>query len=316
MSIEKSFFIGIKERKFPLVVITGVCRSGKTLLGNILATCQEAEYSDEPYTPMLLPMIVKSGKIDQEFAVRWMGAILSELFNDLLLLRAGNFRPGDLSSIWSKKSPEEISNRLINLQTRKDAADYAKQNNSQLVVTLSECIPFIDFLIKAMPKAKIVHVVRDPYNVAADVVKKKWFSDEQLKNPLMAQLYCLFNNSGSTWHLPWWVNDEEYDYFLQLGEFERGVYYWWSLVDKGLQAVDAAGCREILVRYEDMIRQPQQVFDHLFELVDLTPGSLTDQKLQEIRSDHISLIPQRIDHTLENRINITKEKLDERQTQR
>jgi len=303
MGIENSFFLGIKKGAFPVVVITGVCRSGKTLLGNILATCKEAEYADEPYTCMMLPMIANSGKIDQEFVVRWMAANINELFNDLILLRAANFRPCDLSSIWSKKCPEDIFNRLTAINTRAEAAEYAKRNNSQLVVTLSESMPFVNFIMKAVPELKIIHVVRDPYRVAAEVVEKGWFSDEQIITPLNAQLYTEFRHLGTKWHLPWWVDDEEHDYFIRLSEYERGVYYWWSLMEKGLQAFEAAGCEEIMVRYEELIKRPQYVFEHIACSLGFTYGNLTNLKLQQVWCDTEVTGAKEIDSTLSKRIN-------------
>ena len=311
MGIENAFFLEIKKRAFPVVVITGVCRSGKTLLGNILATCKQAEYADEPYTCMMLPMIANSGKIDQEFAVRWMAANMNELFNDLILLRAANFRPGDLSSIWSKKGPEEIFNRLTAINTRAEAAEYVKRNNSQLVITLSESMPFVNFILKAVPEVKIIHVVRDPYRVAADVVEKGWVSDEQLITPLMAQLYTEFNHLGTKWHLPWWVNDEEHGYFIRLSEYERGVYYWWSLMEKGLQAFKAASCDEIMVRYEELIRRPQYVFEQIACPLGFAFGNLTNLKLQQVKCGSKVTGIQAIDSALSGRINIILEALNE-----
>jgi len=312
MSIENSYFLENIELDFPVLTITGTCRSGKTLIGKLLGTCNQTEYADEPYTCMMLPMIVKSGKINEEFAIGWMRANIRELFNDLVHLRSVNFRSEDLSSIWSMKSPEEIFARMTSIKTRGDASAFAKRNNSHLVVTLSESMPFIEFIIKAIPHIKFINVVRDPFAVAKDLVAKKWFSDEQLKNPLMAQLYCVHEHLGSNWYMPWWVDDEEHEYFIKLSEYDRGMYYWWSLMNKGLKSIYSTKCDMIQISYEELIKNPKYVFENLINILNFSPGPLTYQKLSEVRSEDYTNLRISIDQELENRILKLKEKINEK----
>lgn len=302
MGIKSSFFLERNQQSFPVVVITGVCRSGKTLLGNLLATCPQVEYADEPHTGMLLPMIASTGKIETEFAARWLAASFSELFNDLLLLRAANFRPRDLSSIWTKKPPKEIFDRLNNLNTRADAMKYMKENKSSLVVTLSECAPFVEFIRKALPDSKFVHVVRNGYNVARDVVAKKWFSDEQLINPVNTQLYTSIYHNGSTWYLPWWIDDEEHEYFLRLTEYDRCVYYWCVLMEKGLNAFQSDNYGEVQVSYEEFVAKPHQELMRISEYLGFSPGLLTNTMVSDIKPEIVDLPSPVIDSTLKKRL--------------
>jgi len=259
------------------------------------------EYADEPYTGMLLPMVAHTGKLDQQFAGEWLATYFCELFNDLLLLRRANFRPEDLSSIWTKKQPQEIFWRLTRLNTRHDVEQYARENCSKLIVTLSQCLPFIKFIMQSLPGAKTVHVVRKGYDVAGDVEAKKWFSDEQLLRPKNAQLYRKYEYAGSTWHLPWWVDEGEEKYFLSLSDFERGLYYWWALMKKGSDALRECDCNEILVHYEDLLDHPEEVFKRVCRDLELTPGPLSGMKLAEIRANS-SINPPAIEPRLKKRV--------------
>jgi hypothetical protein len=302
LGIENSNFLEINQESLPVVVITGACRSGKTLLGNLLATCPQAEYADEPHTGMLLPMLASTGKIETEFAAGWLAANFSELFNELLLLRGANFRSTDLSSIWTKKPQNEIFYRLKRLNTRADAVQYARKNGSSLVVTLSECVPFLEFIRKALPGSRFVHVVRNGYDVARDVAAKRWLSDEQLMHPMNAQLYTPIHRDRLTWYLPWWVNDEEHEYFLRLTEYERGIYYWCLLVEKGLDALRSSDYGEIRVRYEDLVANPQQEFNRVAGSLGFQPGLLTKLRIDEIRPIIEGLPHPAIDPSLEKRL--------------
>src|SRR3990167_8986664 len=307
MSIENAFFLKNSSNSFPIVIITGTCRSGKTLLGNLLATCKQIEYADEPYFPMMLSITAKSGKIDSEFAMGLLNASLSELFNNLLLLRAANFRPGDLSTIWDKKSPEEILNRLINLKTREEAMNYAKQNKAQLIVTLAEATPFLDFIIKALPKATVIHVIRNPFQVAAEIALKKWFSNAQLLNPLNAQPYLIFQDSSNTWYMPWWVYDHEYEYFLNLSDYDRGLYYWWVLMDTGMKAFNLLNCQKLIVYYQDLVANSLQTFKKISNLLGLDPGKLTDIKLKTIENRPFPMLEKKSDPIILERVTLIQE---------
>jgi hypothetical protein len=289
MSIKNASFLLPKQELIPTVVITGVCRSGKTTIGNILATCNEVEYVDEPVLVMQLPIVAKTEHIDKKFALSWMYTNVLELMNDTILLRNANFRPKDLSSIWNKKGADEIFERLININSRQEARELAAKNKSSLVLTLSQTMPFMDFITEAIPGVKVVHVVRNPFKVAADVVKKGWFSDQQLINPIMPDMYVNFNYKNSLWYLPWWVDEGEYDYFIELSENERALYYWWSLISKGQIIMQKLNQQPIVVKYDDFLLNPYHQFELLSEKLGFTYCSLTKQKLNEIDSSNVNI---------------------------
>jgi hypothetical protein len=309
-SIHRASFVGDVALNFPVVVITGICRSGKTLLGNLLATCPEVEYADEPHTAMMLPMAVETNKIEVAFAESWFRANLKELFNDLIMLRSANFRPDDLSSIWSKKTQEEISDRLININTRTQAKQLSKTNNSSLVVTLSECLPFIDFINRSLKKCKFIHVIRNGFDVAAAVTEKKWFSDEQLLHPINAQLYVHFQHGSQTWHLPWWVDMHDYEFFLQLDIYSRGVYYWCSLMEKGLTAFQNSEGEKMIVAYADLVARPVPEFEKVCNFLNFKNGLLTKSQLAAIQPQPAAVNKHFIDTNLQKRMALVTEMLN------
>lgn len=292
------FRSGSNNFSSPIVVITGACRSGKTLLGNLLATCPEVEYADEPWTGMLLPMAANSGKIEKEFASSMLSAYLFELLCDLVLLRRANFRRKDLSSIWTKKTAEEIDQRLNNLDTRGEVLAFLKSNNSTLLVTLSECAPFADFILAALKQARMIHVVRNSFDVAWDVSEKKWFSDEQLLSPINATLYSSITLSGQTWHLPWWIDEGDEELFVKLSDYERSLYYWCSLVDKGLETFQSCESKEILVLYENLVSQTEREFNRVTSHLGFTRGKLTDQMIEGVRPNNKERISPNIDKNI------------------
>ncbi|CAI2717019.1 sulfotransferase [Nitrospina watsonii] len=304
------FRSGANQLDFPVVVITGACRSGKTLLGNLLATCPEVEYAEEPWPARTLLMAVSSRKMEREFASSMFSTYLFELYCDLILLREANFRRQDLSSIWTKKTPEEIDWRLNNLNVRNDVLAFLKNKNPTLLVNLPECALFADFIFASLIQVQIIHVVRNSFDVAWDVSEKKWFSNEQLLSPLHANLYSAKTLAGQTWYIPWWVDEGEEESFVKLSDYERGLYYWCSLVETGLEAFQACGSREIMVCYEDLVADPDREFNRVISCLGFSRGKLTGQMIGRVKKPDGKEKPsQKINNSVLDRIEKINQKI-------
>jgi len=224
---------------FKIAIITGACRSGKTTIGQILGSMNNVEYIDEPWLPQVLPIMQYYGSIDPDVAADMLRAFTKELFNDIILLRQSNFRPNDLSTIWDRKNIKEILNRLIEVDTRTDVQNYINEKNPLLLFNLAELIPFMGFFTRAFPDCKIIHVVRNGFDVAQEVVNKQWFSIENIMEPFSNYyLFRMFNDSGKR-YIPWWVKKGEERKFLRMNEYTKGLYYWRSLFEINKKSVDA-----------------------------------------------------------------------------
>lgn len=284
-----------------ITVITGACRSGKTLLGNLMATCRNVEYADEPWTAMMLPKAVSTEKIDRDFASGLLRAFVNELFNDLVMMRNANFRTEDLSSIWTKKTPKEILSRISKLQTRSDVEDYVESNCLSLVMTLSECGPFLGMIKQALPNCRCVQVVRNGYDVASDLVKKEWYSDSQLRTPKNAQIYRRYVEGNKILHLPFWVRVEDAATFVRYSEYERALYYWCTNLE------DTASIQENLdlhsISYHDLVRDPRAIFEKCLTSLGFVPGELSSMSLAQIQPKPAAIPPRDVDTTLSMRTN-------------
>jgi hypothetical protein len=269
-----------------ICIITGACRSGKTTLGNLLATASNVENFEEPWTSMTLPIAAGLGLIEKGVAMDLFSAGISELINDAILLRYANFRPGDLSSIYRKKSAEEIFDRLTNLKSREDVAQYIEKNNPLFLLNLPEISPFIDFFEGSHVEPKIIIVVRSPGAVAADLVDKNWFSDEQLKKPKNQIYYRKILHCSGEFYLPWWVKPNQDDFFLSLSELDRGAYYWCEMVGESLCSLARFNKPEnvSVVHYETIVSNPEKVFEKMASWFSFHETPLTKLAVAEIES--------------------------------
>ena len=276
-----------------VVIITGAGRSGKTLVGNLLGSCQHVEHIDEPWLPLVLPMLAGLGSIDENLAVQMFQTSVTELLNNRILMRDANLRPSDMSSIWKQKSPEEIFSRLINLHSREDVKRHGRDHEPTLVLNLPDTGPYSSLFKKAIPECHIVHLLRDGIDTALEVSDKGWLSDEELShpdNPLPYREYSLASGDRTV-YLPCWVEEGTEEQYLSYSDFGRGLYYWLRMAN--VEEIHMAGFDEsqyTMVKYQDLIDHPARTFGTLQKRLNLTEtdqtalliSALTEQKSYEV----------------------------------
>ena len=121
--------------KFTPAIICGMSRVGKTLIGNIVSTCKNVEYAEEPWGITNIAKIAGKQIIHSEFAQGMLHALVKNLFDETYLMRCVNFRPIDLSYIGKKKTNEEIDYRINNLKSYRDVKN---DDETVFVINLSE----------------------------------------------------------------------------------------------------------------------------------------------------------------------------------
>lgn len=280
------FTSDLKSLKFRVAVITGVCRSGKTLFGNLLATAKYVEHTDEPWLPMNLPVTAGLKMIDSSLCREMFVSCTVELVNAMILLRQANFRKNDLSSIWKQKTKSEINHRLNDLYSRSDVRQFASQNNPLLLYNLAETIPHITFVTDIFDKCKVIHLIRKGLDVARETVDKKWFCDKQLLQPSNTLIYYGFKYKKKVWNLPWWVDSGDERKFINYSDFERGIYYWCSLIEKSIKPIGnlVKGNRYMVVRFEDFLIKPAKVIDKAMAFLEIEKTLLTKKRLKIVKA--------------------------------
>lgn len=282
-----SFPLGKSSLNFRTVIITGLYRSGKTTLGNLLATNHNVEHSEEPWVLDALPILTKIGAIDEVLGKEMFVAHLHELMNDTVLLRRSNFRPGDASSIWTKKSPEEIFSRLVNLQTRADVADFVKKNKPALLLVIPNSPLFnLPAIFDFIPDCRVVHVVRRGVDVAYQIKEKGWWSDKQLIKPPHSRIYHQTMRRGRPFYVPCWIESKDVKKFIGYSEFERALFYWCVLAEsmiKSLKKIKNKKHQWLTVKFDDLIHDPRGALAKVNSFLDMKPSSMTEKVLHEVK---------------------------------
>lgn len=277
------YFSGAAQAAFRTVILTGSARSGKTILGNILGSCEHAEHIDESWLLGQLPALVGSGAIAEPLGTSIFQTCAYEQLAGRILMREASFRPTDRSFIGAQKPTDEIVRRLIDLQSRADVGRHLAANPVTLILTLPDTVPFVDFLARAMPGCIVVHVARNGFAVAASVRDKHWFADEELRRPQHTYLCRQFTDSRGVWHLPFWIAEGDEAAFLRWPEYSRGLYYWRRLMEMGLRASRAlAPDRLHLVTYDALVGDPRRVAGGIAGALGLARTELTERLIAKV----------------------------------
>lgn len=277
--------IGNAEQLYRFLFVTGACRSGKTTFSRILGSMQNTEWIEEPYELILFSEYIQLEKADaaaQSWREQVFTALCKELANDAVLLRNGNFRPGDLSTIWNFKEGKEIFHRLVNVNTRTEVEAYVKANDSRFVIDVPEVLSTTGFMKAAYRNLSVVHFVRNPYDVAEAIFQKGWYSDQAIRRPEMNAVYRVHMNKDNEFFIPWWIEEGCEQDFIDASEYERGIMYWIAHTEnKGDKDAD------YVIKYEDMVHNPQQVLEDFYQQ-GFQPTARTKMLCDELCTDYIS----------------------------
>jgi hypothetical protein len=258
---------------FDIVLVTGVCRSGKTSLARLLGSMENVEYIDECWPLMNLPVMQSKGLISKDLAKQMIISYTKELMNDIILLRRANFRPNDLSNIWDLKSPSEIFERLTNLKTREDVNKHIVGKKVVLVFVLAELTPMISFFRKVFPECKIINSVRNGINVVEDIINKGWYSNKSLEYPAENIMYKKIYSKiySKEYYLPWWVEDFQTEAYLQKNDLEKAMYYWRRILEDSEDQIkkvkELAPNKYKEIKFETLIDNPRKIVEELSQFI-------------------------------------------------
>ena len=276
----REYVLGPKSIEENIILITGTSRAGKTLLSKVLATYKNVEWIEEPYELLNLTIMCGLGLIEKDIFRMLFTSSVHELIVNNILLRNGNFRPGDLSSIWNYKSGVDIFHRLESLSSRADVANYIAKEKPYFILDIPDILPFTGLIREVCDNLTIVNVVRDPYAVADDCYRKGWFAadDKQLADNNLFRVY-----DGH--RLPWWVREGEEENFIKSTVYEKGLMYWLAVQSWETDEVSDKNKYDILVRYEDITGDIDGVLDNISSVCKIIPTTITNGVKSEIRSD-------------------------------
>ncbi|MBF0170718.1 MAG: hypothetical protein HQK87_06485 [Nitrospinae bacterium] len=253
------------------LVISGPARSGTTLIGAVIHSCERVEYVMEP--PMLfalLPLVERLGEAD--FALLFETYVYEEMLMGHVTGRAFNFNDNDLSCVRRAKGEGDIARRMATAWRKETAAEAARDRI--MAFKLPDITPFMAPLLERYPGMQGLVMARNANAVMNSVAKKNWLDDESL-----SRRYLMWPTDATvTPPLPFWAGEELRDRWSGMGELERAGEYYLRVME-GIEKLP----RTLVVSYDALLASPAAVTGKMIGALGMTPGEKTADLIDTIR---------------------------------
>lgn len=266
-------------------MISGIFRSGTTMLGKIIGSFKNIEYCFEPPLLFHFDCLIKNKRIDERLATE----ILRTYFADDIMLnhhhgKEYNLRPLDDSCIFNMKSYSEVVGRWQNIRNSEDAIELMKSLKSRFVFKSPAVYAIIPGLLNVFPRLKIIETRRDLKSILSSIMAKKWFSTSVLENKNHFSNWPYYNNDL---HVPYYVDSKDIDFWIKANEVTKTVHVLNTLTKTSLELrklikkTHPAQYKEM--KYENVLNDPVYQIEELSEFLDAEWTPITNQRVDEIK---------------------------------
>ncbi len=250
-----------------IVFVTGLTRSGKTMLLPIVSSMERVEHVAMNYLMEQVPMMHILGLISDEAATCLMRYAIDAMFYDQTIGRNINLRFGDLTSVWKSKEPLSYLKRLFT----KDgdvAMRSIEQKKPLFLLQLHDALWHADVYIKSFPDMKMIHITRHPIDMVHNW-HEKGYGGDFFENPRNATLTIEWKSKK----LPYYVSGWEEEY-LSMSEIDRVIHMIKKLEDRHRKKHDSLSeeeCRKVMiVSFEKMVTNPEAVLKEITKFLGTT----------------------------------------------
>ena len=203
--------------KSNLVLISGLTRSGKSLLCPIVSSFENTEKVNANFFLEQIPFLNSINKISDESSIYLLKTGISMMLYDNAIGRNVNFRNDDFTSIWKYRNPSEYTDRL----SLYDGEDVIKELENKLrlfPLMVHNGLPHANLWFGAYPALKMIHMQRNPIDIVYSWNGKGYggdfYSSKRSSTPV-------FNYKG--FKLPYFAFGWEEKYSASHG-FDRIIY--------------------------------------------------------------------------------------------
>ena len=280
------------------ILITGVARSGTSIMGTLVHSLSGVELVFEP--PLLYALFPLLGQMD---AATWKFLYESYLFEDFLADalagRRSNFNRWDDSGIQKVKSIQDVDARLDSRYRRLDL--FREACNHRVAYKMPDILPWVNTITgpNFYPEMQCIIMFREPEAVVDSLLKKHWFSDDGRSSDVIQGPWNRLAPDEA-----FWVRDStEWE---DASELEKSyLYYLWqseALVARNKNYVlkngifeTMDGKRYCIVNYDDFVREPAQEFQKVIEFVGCSPTPATAELLKTVKYQQNGMVAQTLD---------------------
>lgn len=262
-----------------LVVITGVARSGTTLLGKIIGSLSNTHYLFEPSTFRLIPPLIQECYLKERQGGEILKAILfEELYLQTIHGRYVNFNEKDDSYIGHYIDSEKIKLRWKKYKRRKDVIEDLEKNNYLFVLKIPNIQPSLNTLKNLFHDMKLIHCIRDGNDVVSSSIRRDFYTQDHLSKRNID-----WSSEINSLKIPWFIDKKDRHFFSKWNHYTRAAHIWRILTEIGLKFADENKTNVFQFKFEDLIKNPEFFIEGIERFVGKKRTDITIQHLDSIR---------------------------------
>ena len=263
------------------LIITGVGRSGSTILSKLIG-------SMKPVFILFEPAIMKF-MASFPYSDVFTRILFEDYFLNLVHGR-GNMNFNDWSCMTNYESYDTIVERQNTLRRRTDAIKYIKDNNPWWVIKTLEFGHLMDLAHAHLRGVKYIHIIRDGRQVIRSSMERGWYTDDFCNNDIVEQTYWdelvrvphFIEDPNDRWKWPSW------------NPVTRIACSWRHLITQAIRYKKKNNETCFQFRYEDFIQDPEKYANYIAKKFNLTITTITARHIGDIIS-HSAIEKQPID---------------------
>jgi len=250
-----------------ILLLDGLSRAGKFLLGKVVSNFQKVEFFQSAVILEHLPILRYLGVIDTPEAISYFRLNLNMYIYERAIGRNLNTRPSDGSSITNSTEYELYIQRM----SRPDGIESVNEliEDQRLPSFLThECMSQIDFFLEACPDFQMINIQRHPIDLVASWFLRGW--GERWGNDPLAFIPVVKNLQNG---LPWFVEDwkDEYNKMSPIDRCIKSICTMYNLDQTVYSNFKDKEKYILLICYEDFFSRPDYVIGQIMEFIGRSP---------------------------------------------
>lgn len=242
-----------------MIMIDGLTGTGKSMLGPILGSLERIELYRVEHIYEYLSILDHLGKLAPDAS-----SAMLKIYSDLavynsMIGRETNFRPSDLSGVWSNPHPLRYLRRLF-LKDGEGVRERIERDRPMIQVSTHQALPAMGAAFRAFgERLEVIEMVRHPLYLL-----DHWHSYIDRHGTDVRDFTIWIDHQGKA--VPWFAWGWEAEY-LAAPSYDRVIYSLAKILEKGRKTVEAlppARREQILVvPFENFTLHPDSYVDQI-----------------------------------------------------
>ncbi len=264
--------LALKAPSRNLVAITGLSRSGKSMLAPIVSSLERADILKMDYTLEQYPVLNHLGLMSDRVTIYLMRYMVNFIIYNSQIGRNSNFRFSDWTSIWNTSDPRDYIKRLAN-EEGDSIFNKIKEKKLLNIFMFHNALWHAEIFFKAFPDLIMIHIDRHPIDLIHSWFRRNYGSNFYDKD---RSALTLINNKNNK--IPYYANSwgEEYNRLSEMDRIIKMVYTINRNHYRTLEKLPENNQNQIIViNFDKMVTNPNFDIDRICSLLNTAQTSYT-----------------------------------------